>query len=93
MIELFFTHGFARLQAVLSGWQAGDLEAVERGAHSLKSSAGNVGAGTLQNIAAQIENHAAEKETQAIPDLLSDLEDAYAKVKTRLEQEQKRLGQ
>lgn len=55
MTELFLTHGRERLDALLAAASAGDAPGVERAAHSLKSSAGNLGARQLQHTAESLE--------------------------------------
>ena len=50
----------------------------ERGAHSLKSSAANVGAEQLQSVASEIEAAASGGDLQLVRDLIPDLEQAYA---------------
>lgn len=56
MVELFFTSGPDRTQEILSALRSDDLERAERVAHSLKSSAGNLGAVRAQRLAEAIEH-------------------------------------
>jgi HPt (histidine-containing phosphotransfer) domain-containing protein len=56
-----------------------DLEVPERGAHSLKSSAANVGAQQLQDIASELELAASGGDLQRVRDLIPNLEQAYAR--------------
>jgi HPt (histidine-containing phosphotransfer) domain-containing protein len=55
MIELFLTHAPERMEGIRNGLEAGDDVLVERSAHSLKSSAANLGAEKLRKIAGTIE--------------------------------------
>ncbi len=50
LIGLFLSDGPTKLEAVSEGVLAGDLERVERAAHSLKGSSGNLGARRLQHL-------------------------------------------
>lgn len=59
MIELFLEHAPARLAAADAALAAGTLGEAERAWHSLKSSAGNLGAVRLQAAAGQAEAAAA----------------------------------
>ena len=59
MIELFLSHAPERVRALRDGADAGDVDAVERAAHMMKSSAGNVGADRLMKAAEAIESAAA----------------------------------
>jgi HPt (histidine-containing phosphotransfer) domain-containing protein len=55
MIELFLTHAPERMEGIRKGLEDGEDALVERSAHSLKSSAANLGAERLRRIAGTIE--------------------------------------
>ncbi|MCJ7628938.1 MAG: Hpt domain-containing protein [Longimicrobiales bacterium] len=55
MIGLFLTHAVERLDQIREGVSAGSPEKAEAGAHTLKSSAGNVGAQRVQMLARDAE--------------------------------------
>lgn len=55
IIDLFITQGRERIAMAEEGIGVGDRTAIIAAAHSLKSSAGNLGAGPLGNCAAEIE--------------------------------------
>lgn len=57
----------------------------ERGAHSLKSSAANVGAEEVRRIAEEIEEHAADGDLEAVRALTPELEAAFDRARTELE--------
>jgi HPt (histidine-containing phosphotransfer) domain-containing protein len=75
-----------RLEAARAGLASGDADAVRRAAHSLKSSAGNVGAFAVLEAADRLEA-AAEKGTGAtmLEPLLEALSTAYAVASAELE--------
>lgn len=75
MTELFLTHGRERLDALQAGASAGDADAVARAAHSLKSSAGNLGARQLQHTAEVLEALASDGVLDA--DLVARLATEY----------------
>jgi HPt (histidine-containing phosphotransfer) domain-containing protein len=87
MIELFFQYAPQRLAAARAGAQAGDLGAVEKAVHPLKSSAGQIGALRVQDLAMQIEKLAMNKQADAIQPLLPQLEEAITQVGPLLERE------
>ena len=58
MIALFLEQGTARVQQALAAVSDSDAAGVERAAHALKSSAGNVGASRLQRMAEEAESAA-----------------------------------
>ena len=55
LINLFLGDGPAKIQSVLQGLASQDFDQVERAAHSLKGSAGNLGARLLQNTCEQLQ--------------------------------------
>ena len=81
MLSLFFQYAPQRLAAARAGAQAGDLLAVEKAVHALKSSAGQIGARRVQDLAVQIERLAVDKQADAIRLLLPELEEAISQVK------------
>ena len=90
MIELYLANGPERIRALREGAAAGDATRVERAAHTMKSSAGNLGAIRLQLTADALENVAAsgtvdhgmvarlvaqyEESERALAEVLQDLE-------------------
>ena len=62
-----------------------DLDVPERGAHSLKSSAANVGAQHVQRVASEVELAASGGDLQLVRELIPNLEQAYAQATRELE--------
>jgi len=87
MVGLFLDTTPQRLQAARDGLATGNLEAVERAVHSLKSSAGNLGADEVQDLAGRIEPLAEARQGESIPALMRQLEDAVARIEARLSRE------
>lgn len=90
MIELFLEHAPHRLAAARAAFDAGEITTVYRAAHSLKSTAGNLGARALQATAEQAETRAAAEDVEAIPPLLTEMEERYERVRGELETERDR---
>lgn len=92
LITLFLEHTPRRLDTAIAGGRAGDWKAVEDAAHSLKSSAGNLGAVRLRDLADRVENAAAAGragggalgKVEGLDALLAEMEDAYAKTRAIL---------
>lgn len=61
MMTSFIENAAARMAAARAGAQSGDARAVSDAAHALKSSAGNVGATSLQMVAQKVEREALEE--------------------------------
>jgi HPt (histidine-containing phosphotransfer) domain-containing protein len=84
MIDLFFEIAPKRVQAAADAAAAHDLHAVERAAHSLKSSAGNLGAERLRHVAEQLEAAAAQADDTAVTELVLRLREALDEAATQL---------
>ena len=85
MLALFLEHAPKRLAEVRTGLQEGNLESVERAAHSLKSTSGHLRLVIMQKLAGHIEQLAMAAQSEAIPGPLHDLEAAFARVAPILE--------
>ncbi|MEC7585020.1 MAG: Hpt domain-containing protein [Planctomycetota bacterium] len=55
LIELFLDDGPGKIEAVVDGLEQGDFEKIERAAHTLKGSSGNLGAQALQETCEQLQ--------------------------------------
>ncbi|MFC1619709.1 Hpt domain-containing protein [Candidatus Neomarinimicrobiota bacterium] len=93
LIDTFLMHVSQKMEEALTGEREGNLEAVERAVHSIKSSAGNLGAQQLQDLSAQIEQLAEDKQSKPIPPLMRDLEAAFARIQPLLEEFKKGAGE
>lgn len=87
MIRLFGGYGAEKLAAARDALNQGDLVGVEKAVHPLKSSAGNVGAARVQELAAQAELAAREQQSETLPGQLDALESAFKAVLPLLEAE------
>ena len=56
MVRLFLENSPERVEQIRTGFESPDPDAVERGSHSLKSSAANVGAREVSRIAQRMED-------------------------------------
>jgi len=77
MIGLFLTHAVERLDQIREGLSTGTAEKAETGAHTLKSSAGNVGAQRVQQLAQDAESLAEAGKLDELQGLLPSLEDEF----------------
>jgi len=78
MIRLFLENAPTRMDQIRAGASDGVIEEAEKGAHSLKSSAANVGALTLRGLAAEIERSAGDGDLNRVNELLPSMEAAFA---------------
>ena len=90
MIELFLENAPVRLRRARQALEEGDVPTLHRAVHSLKSTAANVGARTLQETAAAAERRADEQDVDALPPLLEDLDRQYDRVREALTAERDR---
>lgn len=77
MIELFLTHARERVDQIRDGLAHENLKGAETGAHTLKSSAGNVGARRVQEMSADAEAMAERGELRQLRELFPSLEEAF----------------
>lgn len=77
MIELFLENAPERVQGVGRGLADEDFELAERSAHSLKSSAANLGAEAVRGLSARIEEALERKDTPMAKALLPELESKF----------------
>jgi HPt (histidine-containing phosphotransfer) domain-containing protein len=87
MIDLFSTHTGPTVAQALASFAAGDYEGVERAAHSLKSSAANLGAEELKYLAEEIEQAAPSASRPKLEPLMAQLQSALERALHRLQQE------
>ena len=84
MVDLFISHAEPAIEEASAGAASGDFEAVRRAAHSLKSSAGNLGAQHVQRLADTIEQTVEHHNVAELNELMASLKNAYAEAKTQL---------
>jgi HPt (histidine-containing phosphotransfer) domain-containing protein len=77
MVRLFLENSPERMEQIRHGIETGDLEEVQRAAHSLKSSAHNVGAVHVGSISKLLEATAEEGDFDESARLHGQLEEAY----------------
>ena len=79
LIRLFLEDGPSKLAAVAQGLRAHDFEMMERAAHSLKGSSGNLGARRLQNTCELMQmatrNHDFAVTRELVPQMVSEYEE------------------
>lgn len=85
MIRLFLENAPGRMDQIRTVLEDGGVDQPERGAHSLKSSAANLGAEHVRRIADEIEVAASAGEVHRVRELLPDLEEAFAAALKELE--------
>lgn len=85
MVRLFLENSLARMDQIRDGAASGDLSEAEKGAHSLKSSAANVGAQGVRTLATEMEGLATAGDLEGLKTLVPKLDEAYASARAELE--------
>ncbi|MDX1493337.1 MAG: Hpt domain-containing protein [Longimicrobiales bacterium] len=80
MVRLFLKNSGTRMDQIRKGVEEGDPQETERGAHSLKSSAANIGGEHLRTLATRIEAAALNEDVDEMRRVLPELESAYSAV-------------
>lgn len=86
MIDLFLDYAGKQITGARAALTAENFAAVGKAAHPLKSSAGNVGAGRVQALAARLEALSEQGPSESLAGALSELEQAFAAIKPELEE-------
>lgn len=85
LIELFLADGPTKVAMVEQGLAAGDFEQMERAAHTLKGSSGNLGARLLQDTCEKLQQSTRSRDLAATKALVPLLPAQLAEVNRALE--------
>ena len=91
IIDLFFEHMPEKIHSLSNALQIKDLISLERTAHSMKSSAANLGLEKMQHLCTQLELKAREQNLDDCALLVSDILASYEKVNQLLRDQKKEL--
>jgi HPt (histidine-containing phosphotransfer) domain-containing protein len=78
LVDCFLSYGPDRYRQLTVAIRGQDWSGVEKHAHALRSSAGNVGARELLALLSEIEVSAGQGRTEVIPRVVENLEERYA---------------
>ena len=85
LVKSFLDGGASLVAAIASAAGTGDVEALRRGAHTLKSNAASFGATELSELCAQLETDARAGDIATADDLARHIADAFARARRSLE--------
>ena len=85
VLQLFTTDVPARIERLRAAWLAGDAVAVQRAAHSLKGSAGNIGATQLLAVCGQLDELGRSGDLSALAPLVASLDAEYGRVESEIQ--------
>ncbi len=87
LAEMFFDDMSSALTVLREAMEGNDAPAVERAAHTLKGSSGNMGAKNMAQICAELQDVGAAGDLSRVPALLGRLEGEFGRVRPALEVE------
>jgi HPt (histidine-containing phosphotransfer) domain-containing protein len=85
MTDLFLSYSTQKIEEARQALAAANPAQVARAVHAIKSSAGNVGALEVQDLATRIEQLASQSQPDSLAALMHELELSFAKTKIELE--------
>ena len=91
MIGVFLEYAEQKIAQGRQAYAAGDLTGVENAIHPIKSSAGNVGARQIQELASRIEDLAKKRQGESLGALLAEIDNAFQLAKPQFEQTRQSL--
>lgn len=86
VLQLFLADVPGRIERLRTAWQAGNALELQRAAHSLKGSAGNIGAHALLAVCSAIDEQGRSGDLTRLDDLIASLGAEYAQVETEIRQ-------
>jgi HPt (histidine-containing phosphotransfer) domain-containing protein len=90
VLQLFLADVPGRIGRLRQAWHASNAAEVQRAAHSLKGSAGNIGAGDLLAVCRTIDDAAKAGELAQMVELVARLDAEYARVEAEIAELTKR---
>ena len=80
VLTLFLEEVPPRIARLRNAWASGNIEEMQRAAHSLKGSAGNIGAEALHEVCRQIDDKGRSGDLSGLPALMDTLASEFGKV-------------
>ena len=84
VLKLFLDEGPSRVERLRNAWAAGNIEEVHRAAHSLKGSAGNIGARRLHAVCSKLDEIGRSRDSSAAAPLIDEFAAEFDRVETEI---------
>jgi HPt (histidine-containing phosphotransfer) domain-containing protein len=84
VLKMFLAEVPPRLTRLRNAWAAGNIEEVHRAAHSLKGSAGNIGANAMFDVCKELDEKSRAGEVDAVGPLVDALDVEYGRVEIEI---------
>jgi HPt (histidine-containing phosphotransfer) domain-containing protein len=86
LLTLFLEDVPGRIEKLRAAWQAGDAVGVQRSAHSIKGSAGNIGATELYGVCSRIDAQGRSGDLAPLGPMVESLDAEFAKVTAEIQE-------
>ena len=84
VLQMFLTEVPPRIERLRNAWTAGNIEEVHRAAHSIKGSAGNIGAHAMHAVCKQLDEQGRAGNLDGAGHLIDQLGSEFARVETEI---------
>jgi HPt (histidine-containing phosphotransfer) domain-containing protein len=84
VLQMFLSEVPPRIDRLRNAWNAGDIQGMYRAAHSLKGSAGNIGAKRLYDVARQLDDLGRAGDVASSAPLMDELRIEFDKVEVEI---------
>ena len=84
ILQMFLREAPPRIERLRNAWTTGNIEEMRRAAHSLKGSAGNIGAHALHAVCTELDDRGRSGDVAPIPALVDALGVEFDKVKIEI---------
>ncbi len=85
VLQLFLDDVPVRIERLRAAWQAGNAVEMQRAAHSLKGSAGNIGANDLLAVCRVLDDRSKSGDLSNLPELVASLDAEFARVEAEIQ--------
>ena len=80
LVDIFVEDAGAQVESLRSALESGDLQQIERSAHSLKSSCANIGATHMSQVCFELEKRGRSGSNEGVEGLVGQAQSAYQDV-------------
>ena len=84
VLRIFLQEAPPRIERLRTSWAAGNIVEMQRAAHSLKGSAGNIGATALHNVCRQLDERGRSGEVADLAPLVDAMVMEFGKVEAEI---------
>ena len=86
VLRLFLQEAPPRIERLRNAWASGNIEELHRAAHSLKGSAGNIGARRMFEVCRRLDEQGRSGDRSGVAELVDELSAEFDKVESEIHQ-------